>query len=159
MGLLPALNTQLVEVIVPAGNTAKRRFNIADQPNLRNKYVDWIETFCVSDVTNSASGNPIITYAAMLNSYITLYLINPQTGEKGEFLNQLPLVSLHRTQATTNAYVRDLLWLNGLFIDWSKSYITLGVDFGINTQVSYLFQVAYRFTPGKGQYPNQPGNR
>lgn len=133
--------TQLIEVIIHQGTTATR-FNIPDQPQLRQKKTLSIEIFNADDVTVSPSGNTTVSGANVERSFLTLY-INESNGISGEYVQNIPLTALHRCiVGTTNAYVYQIAEFNNKMIDWSKSYITCqGGTWG--TALSYLINVNY----------------
>lgn len=133
--------TQLIELIVPASTTATR-FNIPDQPLLRYKKTLSIEIYNANDVTVSPSGNATVTAANVQRSFLTLY-INEPDGTSGEYVQNIPLTSLHRiAYGTTVPYVFDIAEFANKQIDWSKSYITCqGGTWA--SQLSYLINVNY----------------
>jgi hypothetical protein len=135
--------TQLIEVIIPASTTATR-FNIPDQPQLRDKRTLSIEVFNADDVTVSPSNNAVVIGGNLERSFLTLY-INEATGESGEYIQNIPMTVLRRVAGSSNAFgfVYDLPEFNGNIIDWSKSYITCQGGTW-SSQLSYLINVNYQ---------------
>jgi hypothetical protein len=153
--------SQLVEIAVSVANADQStKYSFPDQPQLRTEargigvFIDGIEVFNVNDVSNAPiSGNAIISAAIMQRSFLTLFVSTPgQNSNKGEYINFMPLTTLHRIQSnqtgTASPYVRDLIKLPGLTVDWSKSYVTIPVKIGvIANPVSFLFNIYYHFGP------------
>lgn len=134
--------SQLIEVIVPASTTATR-FNIPDQPQLRYKKTKSIEMYCADDVTVSPSSNAVMPIGNCERTFLTLY-INEPNGISGEYVQNIPFVSLHRVAGATtaNGFVYDIAEFADKLIDWSKSYFTCqGGTF--SSQYSYLLNVNY----------------
>ena len=148
-----ATKTQLIEVVVPASSTAQR-FQIPDQPQLREKFVQQIEFYNVKDIPLAPSGNATLSAANVSKSFLTLYT-NEAAGQSGEFVQQYPCTTLHRTQLiggsanTDNPSVYELDGFNNKKVDFSKSYITSSSSVSSVAATSYLFNVCYTDQPTK----------
>jgi hypothetical protein len=151
--------SQLVEVKVSIAAAAnQQRFDFRDQPQLRTElrgrtvYIDAIEAYNVNDVSNAPiSGNAIISAAVMQKSFLTLFISTPnEPANKGEYINFMPLTTLHRTQSnqtsTPSPFVRDLIKFPGLQISWEKCLLNLASPIGtISADVSFLLNIYYHF--------------
>jgi hypothetical protein len=140
---------QLVEIVIPQGTT-NTTFKFPTQNFLRMKQILSIEVFTVLDMSVSPLGNALISGANMMSGYGTFYGSDPDNNDdKGEWLEAMPLVSLHRTINGTDPYVRDLQTFVPRNIVWEKSevdfYEAIGND---DNAVSVLFQVGYLGTLG-----------
>ena len=132
-------NSQLVEVQVPA-STSNLSFQIPDQPQLLNKKTVAIEFYNVADFSTAPSGNPVVSAATLLKTYITLYVKN-KDGKQGQFIYQMPATSLKR--ATTGAYVWELPEFDNLEIDYNKSFINVATTVS-GSAFSFVFNVYYK---------------
>lgn len=148
---------QNVEVYVQNNNDTQSLFNFPDQPQLRWAKLWYIETFCISDMTVTPSNHALVTYANMLKSYLILNCQDldstPASGNNqnakipmGEYINYLPLVTMHRVQQGTNAFTRQLYFFNGMAIDWSKSKVFIPGGPGVS-DFSWMFNVWYSSGP------------
>lgn len=165
--------TQLVTLEVKEGMLNQQRFNFLDQPQLRSVlkgqtvYIDAIECYTNQDMAVTQIGQAVITPAIMQKSYLTLFIDDQKDRlMMGEYVNFMPLTTLHRTQsnqtATQSPWVRDLIMFPGLNVDWSKSYVTVGTPIGGSTPYNYLFNVYYHFGPqitGNVQRGNPAGKQ
>ena len=139
------IKSQLIELIFPAGSTAtKLQFN--DQPYLRNKQITGIEAFNANDVSNSPTGNTVITATNLKQAYLTLYLNDPGNPQNvGEWIQNVPLTIMHRVQNSQNdAFVRKAYDLVGQVIYWEKCFLTFSQPLGNNANVSFLFNVYFK---------------
>ena len=137
--------TQLVELVVPA-NDGRLRFNFPTQNFLRYSgiKINSIETFSANDLSLSAQGNILPTEANLKSAYVTFYGDQPDDpGAMGDWLQEIPLWSLHRMSNNTDPYVRDLFTLIPRNIVWEKSSITLGAALANGSQLSFVFNVGY----------------
>lgn len=170
MNALHTIKTQLVELFVlgvsDTGNN-NTRFYFVDQPFLRTKKIVSIEAFFFEDSAGIAeaggllapSGTPLVTAAIGSSSYLSLYGNDPETppvgpnsGQtnapggvvaQGEWIQQFPLVSLHRVNNNNTSFVYDKETLIPRVLVWEKSYITLPVTAAITENLSFLFNVGY----------------
>lgn len=130
---------QLVELVC-APNTVNRGI-FTDQPQLRTKTLQAIETFSAEAVPVSPAGNPVIANADFKKSFLVL---NEAGTDKEVYI---PLCQLNRISPdqTTNvvAGVQHLAEFEGLQVDWSKSYVQFSAA-PATTQFSILFGVHYR---------------
>ncbi len=143
------IKTTLVELQVPGGSTGVN-FTFDQQQFLLMKDIISVEIFSVNDMPVSPLGNVLPTVANLLNSFLTLYGSNPQDSSKGEWLIQIPMITLHRvinnsvTTGLTDPYVRDLYTMVPRNIVWEKSKVTLARGtLGNADQLSFVFQVGY----------------
>lgn len=141
--------TQIVELIAQGvagtGNT-QTNFQFTPQTYLQDKNIMSIETYSVDDIPKSPLGNTIVSTAQMQQCFITLYFEDPfKAGQAGQFIQYFPLVSLHRVHTGTNPFVWDLTELQGQIITWEKSFVTLTTAFANTTNLSFLFNVGYKF--------------
>jgi hypothetical protein len=139
------IKSQLIELIFPANSTATK-FQFNDQPYLRNKQITGIEAFNANDVSNSPSGNTVVTATQLKQSYITLYLNDPGAPQNvGEWIQNVPLTILHRVQnASNDAFVRKPYDMVGQVIYWEKCFLTFSGSLGNSTNVSFLFNVYFK---------------
>lgn len=139
--------SQLVELKIfgiTGGNTGTN-FNFQDQPYLRGKKVMAIESFVVGDVPISPTNSTVVSAAQYLKGFLTLYCSDVDNPTSlGEWLQNIPLVVLHRVQASVVvAFVRIPYMLQGQTIIWDKSYVRLTSAFNNATDVSFLFNVYF----------------
>jgi hypothetical protein len=134
-------NSQLVEVIVPAGTTTTT-FNIPDQPQLRGKKITGVEIFNATDISNGPSSTATIPTGTMTKAYFTFY-VNKKNGESGQFLLNVPFSTLHRV-AGVNPYVFEIPDFDDLDIDFNKSFITVTSSTLFASAASFLFNVYYK---------------
>lgn len=146
-------NTQLVELIVPGavGGNQQTRIQFTDQPYLRGTFTESLETYTIVDTPLSPSNIPVVTAAVLQSAYISLYITdadNPASGQKGYYIQNCPLVTLHTLQNTaTDPYERLPFMLRGQQISWDKCYIQLGAAIGNTSPVSFIFNVGFKFNP------------
>jgi hypothetical protein len=147
------VKSQILELPVIAGTTLAQ-FKFPTQDFLRQKYIISIEAYNASDVPFAPSGNAVITAANLSNSFLQLYGQNPEAVDAqgikssgdGQWMDNIPLVSLHRTiNGTPSPYVRDLFGMVPRTIIWEKSFVNLanGQVLGNETAISYLFLIGY----------------
>lgn len=143
------IKSQLVENPINAGST-KNQYNFPTQNYLRLKQIVSLEILCITDMTVAPSGNDLISSALLQQSYLTLYGDNPEApNAQGQWLEQIPLVSLHRISNGTDPFVFGLFNMNPRNIVWEKSFVTI---FGTFTppvnNTSFVFNVGYMGNEG-----------
>jgi len=127
---------QGLEVPVATGSTLTKFF-FADQPQLRNAYIEAIQFYNINATPLSIlSGLPSVTDADASKSYLTLYQGDLQ------LVYQLPIVAIANIVKGTGAYVFDLPSMNDQDISWTKSYISLPTALA-TTGVAYSFGIYY----------------
>jgi hypothetical protein len=146
------VKTQIVEIPVAAGTTLGQ-FKFPTQDFLRQKYIISIETYSVNDVAFAPSGNPLPTEANLKACFLQLYGQNPEAVDAegikssgdGQWMDNIPLVSLHRTFNGVDPAVRDLYGMIPRTIIWEKSFINLanGQVLGNDAPISFLLLVGY----------------
>ena len=147
---MPNVNkSQLIELILPgvavSGNqTTKIQF--PDQPYLRFKKIQGIETLNSNDMALSPSNKTPISNTQMKGAYLTLYLNDPQNPQNvGEWIQNVPFTILHRIQnASNDPFVRSMFNLNDQVIYWEKCYVSLPVAYGNTTPISFIFYVYFK---------------
>lgn len=137
--MLKITNSQLVEVQVPASSSALS-FQIPDQPQLKDKKTVAIEFYNVADFSTAPSGNPVVSAANLLKTFITLYTFS-KDGKQGQFIYQMPATSLKRS--ATGAYVWELPEFNDLNVDYNKSFINVASSVS-GSAFSFVFNVYYK---------------
>jgi hypothetical protein len=168
--MLHTIKTQLVELLVQGvastGNN-NTRFYFNDQPFLRSKNIVSLETYFAEDSQGIgesggmlAPSNTLAVAAAVgTSAYLTLYgndpetpPVNPTSGQtkapggvvaQGEWIQQFPLVSLHRINNGNSAFVFAKETFIQRIIIWEKSYITIPVAGAFTDNFSFLFNVGY----------------
>lgn len=159
--LKPIRKSQLIEVTIPQSATTTRRFQIPDQPQLRDKFTQAIEFYSAKDVITGPSGNGNCTTTAFLSKcFLTLYVQEsgaPGTATDagaGEFIQNIPLSALHRMNlagATASQDLPHIYFLEGFAnkkIDFSKSYITSSADVSSGSATTeFIFNVHYTDQP------------
>lgn len=148
------VKTQLVEIPIQTANSTAQQFKFPTQDFLREKFIISIEAYTVTDIPLSPIGNAVITAVNMQNAFLTLYGQNPEAKDgqgipssgEGQWMEQIPLITLHRTQnATPDPFVRSLYGMAPRNIVWEKSFVQLaaGQTLGNADPVSFLFLVGY----------------
>jgi hypothetical protein len=138
-----AAKYELVELLVPGvastGQT-NTQWSFPDLPKLRYTSLLAIETFGVDTVTASPNNIAAPTAAILQKSYLVLY------ANERQDLYRIPLVSLVRTQATTNAstpFVRGLYEFQGQKVTYDKSFVQIASAPGNTTNFSFIFGIYY----------------
>jgi hypothetical protein len=136
--------SEFVELYVSVQNAAQARVNFLDQPYLRDKLIDGLETFTVTDIPVSPNGKALVSAAVMQKSYLVLYMADPDSQKDlGEYV-KMPLVSMHRVEnATPDPFIRVPPSFNKLYVQWLKSYIIVPAGVGGGGDVSFLFTCYY----------------
>ena len=147
---MPNVNkSQLIEIVLPGvattGNQATK-IQFPDQPYLRFKKIQGIETLSNNDMTLSPTNKTPLTTAQLKTCYLTLYLNDPANPSNvGEWIQNVPFTILHRIQNSANdPFVRSMFHLDNQVIYWEKCYITLPVAFANTADVSFLLQVYFK---------------
>ena len=146
--MLKVKKSILVETIIPgvAGGNTGTRFQIPDQPYLRNKKIVAIESYNASDIPTSPSQTAVAAFNQMQGTFLTLYTNEKTNPNKwGEFVKLVPLVCLHRMVGAAGAglFVWHPFELVGQTIIWEKSYFTLPTAFANVADVSLLLNVYF----------------
>lgn len=142
------IKSQIVELVVPASSTLTR-FQFTTQNFLRQKQVVSLETFSINDLLLSPQGYALPTKANLQSAYVTFYGSDPEKPDaNGDWLQTIPLLSMHRMVNGTDPYVFDLYRLVPRSIVWEKSFIQLGAQLGSGSIVSFVFNVGYVGTVG-----------
>ena len=100
---MPNVNkSQLIEIVLPGvattGNQATK-IQFPDQPYLRFKKIQGIETLSNNDMTLSPTNKTPLTTAQLKTCYLTLYLNDPANPSNvGEWIQNVPFTILHRIQ-------------------------------------------------------------
>ena len=147
---MPNVNkSQLIEIVLPGvattGNQATK-IQFPDQPYLRFKKIQGIETLSNNDMTLSPTNKTPLSTAQIKTCYLTLYLNDPANpANVGEWIQNVPFTILHRIQNSANdPFVRSMFHLDNQVIYWEKCYITLPVAFANTNDVSFLLQVYFK---------------
>lgn len=167
MNALHTIKTQLVELFVqgaPDPGNNNTRFYFVDQPFLRSKNVVSLETYFNSDNLGdggltSPSGTPVFAGPLVANAYLSLYGNDPETPPRnptsgvttapggvvaqGEWIQNFPLLSLHRVNNQTDPFVFAKETFIPRIIVWEKSYVTIPIAGGFIDNACFLFNVGY----------------
>lgn len=98
-------------------------------------------------MTVSPTGKAPCTAAQMQKAYLTLYLDDQAQGAKnvGEWIQNIPLVSLHRTQTTTaNPFVRQMFEMTNQIVYWEKCFFNFGSWSAALTDISFMLTVYFK---------------
>lgn len=137
------IKTQIVELVVPAASTLTR-FQFPTQNFLRNKHIVSLDVFSVNDLTLSPQGYTLPTKANLQSAYVTFYGADPEKPDAmGDWIQNLPLLTMHRMVNGTDPYVFDQFKLVPRILIWEKSYILLGAALGNTAITSFVFNVGY----------------
>jgi hypothetical protein len=137
------IKSQLVENPIVAAST-KSRFYFPTQNFLRLKQIVSIEILTNLDASQAPSGNDVTTGADLISGYLTLYGDNPEAANaQGEWVQQIPLISLHRINNGVDPFVFGLFNMLPRNIVWEKSYVETFPALTPDTDTSFLFQVGY----------------
>lgn len=149
--MLPMNKSELVELIVTPENATQTKLVFQDLPQLREKLVDSIETYCVDDIPKSTTGNALVSSTQMAGGYFVFYLSDPDNlGSQGEFVKYFPLVSMHRVQNSAGTqFVRQIPKFKSLQVQWPKCYVWVPTPLGNTGNVSFLFNVYYHNKGGQ----------
>lgn len=138
--------SQLIEIIQPA-NSTQTKLQFQDFPYLRGRQITGIESYNVVDMTVSPTGKTPCTAAQMQATYLTLYLDDQAQGAKnvGEWIQNIPLVSLHRTQTTTaSPFVRQAFEMTNQIVYWEKCFFNFGSWSAVGTDISFMLTVYFK---------------
>lgn len=143
----PYLKSQILELVVAGvsgGNTQVVMY-FTDQPFLRDKLLNSIECYNATDIPKSPLGNALVSSAQMSEAYLTLYGDDPESIDgAGQWVQQVPLVSLHRVNNGSTPYVFQLDDFYPRKITWEKSFITLTTALANTTNLSFIFNIGYQ---------------
>lgn len=138
--------SQLIEIIQPA-NSTQTKLQFQDFPYLRGRQITGIESYSADDMSVSPTGKAPCTAAQMQKAYLTLYLDDQAQGAKnvGEWIQNIPLVSLHRTQTTTaSPFVRQAFEMTNQIVYWEKCFFNFGSWSAVGTDVSFMLTVYFK---------------
>lgn len=138
--------SQLIEVVQPANSTATK-LQFQDFPYLRGRQIFGIEVYTTNDMTSSPTAKTLPSTAQAKNAYLTLYLDDMQQGAKnvGEWIQNVPFVSMHRTQnASNDPFIRQMFELTGQIIYWEKCYWNFAAWTGVANDVSFCLNVYFK---------------
>ena len=143
------IKTQIVELAVLTPNSTLLRFNFDTQNFLRQKNIVSIESFTANDITLSPTGNILPSTANAQAAFLTLYGSDPESeGSKGDWLQRIPYLSMHRMNNGVDPYVFDLFTLVPRNIVWEKSFIDTSALLANASPLSFLLNVGYTGTAG-----------
>lgn len=143
-----AIKLQLVENPIIAAST-KSRIYFPTQNFLRLKQIVSIEVFSNLDASTAPSGNAVATGAMIISGYLTLYGDNPEApNAQGEWVQQIPLSSLHRINNNTDPFVFGLFNMMPRNVVWEKSFVETFPAITPGADTSFLFQVGYMGNQG-----------
>lgn len=137
---------ELVEIILPA-NTTATKFQIPDQPNLRETLLMGVEIYTAVEMPKSViSGNDVISLATLKTLAITF-----QDYNGVEFLKQAPgLIFKTIEAATTGDVERDIKNFAGQKVNYPKSYIQFASALSNVVPTSVILSVYYYDPTQKG---------
>jgi hypothetical protein len=134
-------NFQLVQVLIPA-NSPNQKFNIPDQPLLRDKVIEKIETY--NNLLIGAAPNGTVCQLPTNNAYVTFA---DQSGF--EFIQNQSYWEFNGLYGNGNANANSFT-INGTFniglrkIVFPKSYITFSASNATGTPYTILFGIYYK---------------
>lgn len=141
-------NTYLYEFIIYPSDAAGTNFNLRDIPDLKDAQIFGLESYNVNDIALTKNGNDVISAAVMQNTFLRLY-IEDASGLRGTgaYIRDLPLVNLHNIQnSNSDAFERWPFDMPGQKVYWDKCELFLGAAIGNSDNVSFLFNINYKFT-------------
>lgn len=160
----PIKRYELVELVIPAGNTALR-IAFPDIPQLRSDVtqdviVRALETYSADSMPNDYNNNPVVTNAQLLKIFLTLYI------QQEESMFRIPGIKMlniyNAASAAAYFYTDELVQTENLMIDWTKSYISLASSLANGAIVCFMLGVHYQRLPGgtiaKLQKQSNPAN-
>lgn len=139
-----AAKFEFVSIAIPGvavtGNSGTL-FNFPDLPKLRYTALLAMETYGVDTLSVSPNNVANTTAAILQKSFLVLY------ANERQDLYRIPLISLVRVQATTNAstpFNRALFeFQGGPKVTWDKSYVQMASAPANTTDISLNFGVYY----------------
>lgn len=140
--------SQFVELVVQgvAGGNTQTHIQFTPQVYLQGKPTFFIKTYTANDVTTSPLGNALATVAQFKLATLTLYMSDPDDPKSfGNWVQNMPLWDMHNIQNGTDPYSKKVFEMAGPYIIWEKSYIDLSAALANTANVSFLFNVGYRF--------------
>ena len=158
----PIRRYELVELVVPAGNTALR-IPFPDIPQLRSDVtqdviIRGLETYSAESMPNDYNSNPLVTMAQLQKCFITFYI------QQEESIFRMPLIKLANVfnSGATIFYTEELNQFENLMVDWTKTYITLASSLANAGLIVIMLGVMYQRLPGgtiaKLQAKQNPAN-
>lgn len=140
---------EYVELIIPgvSGGNTQTTFSFEDQPQIRNVPIYSIVAYASDSVNLSPlTGTNVIDEGQMMQTFLTLYTTDPTTQEQKNGIDRIPLIELNyiRTGGTPNViYMPEMV---GQTITWPKSFITLPVAYGNETNLCVLLGIRYGYS-------------
>jgi hypothetical protein len=160
----PTRRFELVELVIPANNTALR-IPFPDIPQLRSDVTEDVivralETYSAESMPNDYNNNPLLTMAQLQKCFLTLYI------QQEESIFRMPLIKIlniyNAASATAYFYTDELVQFENLMVDWTKSYITLASSLANGGLIVLMLGVSYQRLPGgtmaKLQAKQNPAN-
>lgn len=146
----PIRRYELVELVIPANNTALR-IPFPDIPQLRSDttqdvIIRALETYSAESMPFDYNNNPVVTNAQLLKCFLTLYI------QQEESIFRLPTIKLlniyNAATAAAYFYTDELAQFENLMVDWTKSYITLASSLANGALICFMLGVHYQRLPG-----------
>jgi hypothetical protein len=146
----PVRRYELVELVIPAANTALR-IPFPDIPQLRSDttqdvIIRALETYCAENMPFDYNNNPVVTNAQLLKCFLTLYI------QQEESVFRMPTIRLQNIfnalSTTAYFYSDDLDQFENLMVDWTKSYLTLASSLANGALICFVLGVMYQRLPG-----------
>jgi hypothetical protein len=149
---------QAVEIIVPgvSGGNTQQLFQFPQLSYLapNSAEIVGIEILTINTITKSPiSGTALVTAANLQTSFLTLY-----GGIKGVILGSevIQRVALNRLNVVQNAtpdpFVREVMPLNKMQVDWTKSNVYMQTAPGNTGNVAFVFNVYFNYVKTIQQY-------
>lgn len=116
----PVFKHELAQITIKPINTVTR-FNFPELQNLREVRLYGISFWSASTIkTNIVTQNALVDFATLSQGYLTL-----QTYDGKEVIKQSPILNFYSydNQGVTNLTNLGFNQLNGLRINWAKSFI------------------------------------
>ena len=116
-------------------------WSFGDLPYLRpnRAAIVGIEVITANSITGGPiTGTTVATVAQMKTAALTLYSFGT------ELIQKIPLLKLNNIQnASTDPFIPQVFYLNGIGIDWTKSYVSFNAAPGNTSDVVIPFGVYY----------------
>jgi hypothetical protein len=145
---------QAVEVRLPgvAAGQTQTQFSFPDLPYLRPRmaWIQAMEVYTLASITNSPiSGTALPSLAIMQKTAITIYGSVPGVKQGNEIYQRMPILRLNNMQnATPDPFAQQIIKMNDLEIDWTKTMLTIATTPGNTTDMAFVFGVYFNFQPG-----------